>query len=57
MSVAFVSYLWHYLAAREIYDEVLAPISRGHIGGLLMIVLIAVASFALGRRSGRRRAR
>lgn len=57
MSALFFTYLWHYLAARTIYDEVLRPISRGHPGGLVLIALIAAIAFAVGRRSRMRRER
>jgi len=55
VSALFVTYLWHYLAARAVYDELLAPVTRGHPASLLLLVLIAAAAFLLGRRSARRR--
>lgn len=57
MSTLFFTYLWHYLAARGIYDQVFAPIAHGHPAALVLITLTAVIGFVLGRRSGRRRTR
>jgi hypothetical protein len=54
MSVTFITYLWHYLTARAIYDELLRPLTRGHPGALLVVALVAAAAFLLGRRSGMR---
>ena len=51
MSAMFISYLWHYLAARTIYDELLIPVTRGHPGVLIVLGLLVVGAFALGRRS------
>jgi hypothetical protein len=51
VSVLFITYLWHYLAARAIYDEVVRPLTRGHPASLLLLVLISAAGFYLGRRS------
>ncbi len=47
----FISYLWHYLSARAIYDELLRPVTRGHPGVLIVLGLLVVGAFALGRRS------
>ncbi|HTX30303.1 MAG TPA: hypothetical protein VMD09_02910 [Solirubrobacteraceae bacterium] len=54
MSALFVSYLWHYLAARTIYDEFLRPLTRGHPGSLLVLGLLIVGAFALGRLTAAR---
>jgi hypothetical protein len=54
-ATAFVIYLWHYLAARLLYDDLVRPLSRGQLPSALVLVAIAAAvAFALGRRSGRR---
>jgi hypothetical protein len=57
MSTLFITYLWHYLAARTLYDQVLRPVTRGHPEVLLLIALIAAIAFAVGQRSSRRRGR
>lgn len=51
MSSMFISYLWHYIAARAIYDELLRPAMRGHPGVLIVLGLLMVGAFVLGRRS------
>ena len=54
-ATAFVTYLWHYVAARLIYDSLVRPLTRGHVPAALVLVVIAGAvCFAAGRRSGRR---
>jgi hypothetical protein len=57
MSAMFVTYLWHYLAARAIYDDLLRPVTHGHPAPLLAVVLIGVVGFVLGRRSVKRHRR
>jgi hypothetical protein len=50
----FISYLWHYLAARAVYDELLRPVTRGHPGVLIALGLLLVGAFVLGRHSALR---
>ena len=54
MSAVFITYLWHYLAARAIYDEALRPLTRGHPGSWLLLGLLIAGAFLLGRLSARR---
>lgn len=51
MSALFITYLWHYLVARGIYDELLRPVMRGHPGPLIVLGLLLAGAFALGRLS------
>jgi hypothetical protein len=51
MSAVFITYLWHYLAARAIYDELLRPLFGGNLTPLLPVALVAVIAYLLGRRS------
>jgi hypothetical protein len=51
MNTIFVTYLWHYLAVRALYDDLLRPVAHGHPTALLAVGLIAAAFFVLGRRS------
>ena len=53
MSAAFLSYLWHYLAARAIYDSLLRPLIGGHPTQLIGVGLVAAGAFLIGRRSAR----
>lgn len=46
----FVTYLWHYVLARAIYDELL----RWHVSRWLIVGAVAAASFVLGRQTRRR---
>jgi hypothetical protein len=54
VSATFVTYLWHYLAARAIYDELLRPLMHGRPWVLLFVAGVAALAFAVGRWSGRR---
>lgn len=52
----FLTYLWHYLLARLMYDDLVRPLTRsGTAMVLLPLAIVAIVSFLLGRRSGRRR--
>ena len=51
MSTPFITYLWHYLAARAIYDELVRPLTHGHAASLLLLMVIAAGAFLLGRQS------
>jgi hypothetical protein len=42
----FVTYLWHYMLARFLYDELV----RGHLSVTLLAVAVAILGFALRRR-------
>jgi hypothetical protein len=55
----FVTYLWHYLVARLMYDDLVRPLAHGHASVALTGVGVAVgiwvvARVAVRRRSGRR---
>jgi hypothetical protein len=48
-------YLWHYLVARLLYDELLRPLLHGRSVGVMFGALAAaVVAFLLLRRRGRR---
>jgi hypothetical protein len=52
----FVTYLWHYLVARLIYDDVVHPLTRGDGGALLIAAgVTAVGASLVARRRRRRR--
>lgn len=51
MSAVFITYLWHYLAARVIYEDLLRPLGHGDPAPLLTVGLVAVVAFTLGRLS------
>ena len=51
---ALLTYLWHYLVARTLYDQLLRPLIHGRLPAAIIIVCVAVAGFALGRLTRRR---
>ncbi len=55
MSAMFITYVWHYLAARAVYDELLRPALGGNFVPLLAVGLAGAIGFLLGRRSARSR--
>jgi hypothetical protein len=42
-STAFVTYLWHYVVARLLYDDLVRPLMGGGRAALMATVGIAVA--------------
>mgnify|MGYP001441072037 CR=1 FL=1 len=55
-SVTLITYVWHYLFARTIYDQLLRPLLHGNISGVLLLGCVATGAFLLGRWTGRRAA-
>jgi hypothetical protein len=53
-AVSLLVYVWHYLVARMIYDQLLRPMGRGDAAGVLLVAGVAAAAFLLGRRTRRR---
>jgi hypothetical protein len=53
-AVTLITYLWHYLLARTVYDQMLRPLIHGHPSRALPLCCVAIAGFAVGRWSGRR---
>lgn len=52
----FVTYLWHYIAVRLIYDELVRPLAQGRPAGVLIALGCAALLAALvGRRRRLRR--
>jgi hypothetical protein len=56
-ATALLVYVWHYLVARLIYDELLRPLFGGHSGEVVFGALAAgiVVWLLLFRRRGRSR--
>jgi hypothetical protein len=54
VAVSLVTYLWHYLIARMVYDQLIRPLARGDASGFALLVCVALGSFVLGRRTRRR---
>jgi hypothetical protein len=54
-ATAFVTYLWHYMVARLVYDDLVHPLSRGQVPITFLVTTVAVGVvFGLTRRGGRR---
>ena len=54
-ALTLINYLWHYLIARTLFDELLRPIERGNQTRLLALACVGAAGFLLGRITARRR--
>jgi hypothetical protein len=54
--VALLTYLWHYLVARLLYDELVHPLVRGDLAALVAVAAAAGLAVALAGHK-RRRAR
>ena len=53
-AIHFITYLWHYLVARMLYDQLLRPLIHGDASNALLVAAVGAACFAAGRMSGRR---
>jgi len=54
-AVTFVTYLWHYVLARLLYDDLVRPLAHGDLSIGLLVTSCAGLGYAVGRRSRRRR--
>jgi hypothetical protein len=52
-AIAWLAYLWHYMLARLLYDQLLRPMLHGRVPTALIVAAGAGALFRLGRRSRR----
>jgi hypothetical protein len=50
-ATSLLTYVWHYLVARMLYDELIRPLAHGDAARLLLLALIAMGAFVLGRRA------
>jgi hypothetical protein len=53
-STALLTYLWHYVVARTVYDDLLRPVLHGHVSRALPVICALTAAFAIGRLARRR---
>ena len=53
-ATALPTYLWHYMLARLLYDELVRPLLHGQVPVMLLLVAGAALVIALSRRSGKR---
>jgi hypothetical protein len=51
----FLTYLWHYVLARLIYDDIVRPLTRGDGVALLIAAAAAALAALLVTRQRRRR--
>jgi hypothetical protein len=49
-----LTYVWHYVVARLIYDDLVRPLARGHALPFVLAALILVAALLFGLRRRRR---
>ena len=56
-AVTLITYLWHYMTARLVYDQVLRPLIHGRPSSALLLCGVAIGSFAVGRWTARRGSR
>jgi cation transport ATPase len=49
LAVALLTYVWHYLIARTIYDQLVRPIEHGNFSVVLLVACAAAVAFAVGR--------
>jgi hypothetical protein len=54
LAVALLTYLWHYLIARTIYDDLVRPLARGNVSVALLLACVGAVGFAVGRSTRRR---
>jgi hypothetical protein len=54
-SITLITYLWHYLVARTLFDQLLRPLERGDHARLLALVCVCGVGFLIGRITARRR--
>ena len=48
-AVALLTYLWHYLIARTIYDDLVRPLAHGNLSVGLLVLCVATVAFVAGR--------
>ena len=53
-AVSLLTYLWHYLVPRMLYDQLIRPLAHGDASGFALLLCVALGSFVLGRRARRR---
>jgi hypothetical protein len=53
-AITLVTYVWHYLVARLVYDQLVRPLLHGHPSTAVLTSCIGIAAFLIGRWSARR---
>ncbi len=53
-ALTFITYLWHYLLARTVYDHLVRPLINGDGSAVLLLVLVGAGAFWAGRWTRRR---
>jgi hypothetical protein len=56
-ALTLITYVWHYLVARLLYDQLLRPLVHVRIPIAALICGVAAAGFLIGRWTRRHRAR
>jgi hypothetical protein len=53
-AISLLSYVWHYLVARMVYDQLVRPLTHGDASRVVLLACVGAAAFILGRRTRRR---
>jgi hypothetical protein len=48
-AVALLTYVWHYLVARMIFDHLVRPLAHGDLAGIALLGCVAAIAFVAGR--------
>jgi hypothetical protein len=51
---SLIIYVWHYLVARVIYDQLLRPLIHRQVSASLVLCVLALAVFLVARHRSRR---
>jgi hypothetical protein len=54
-AVTLLTYLWHYVVARTLYDHLLHPLVRGDFSAVVLVLGSGAVGFGLARATGGRR--
>jgi hypothetical protein len=54
-ALTLITYVWHYVVARLVYDQLLRPALHGHVIVPALICGVTLVAFLAGRWTGRRR--
>lgn len=56
-AITFVTYLWHYVVARLLYDQLLRPVIHGHVSLVVITCGVGTGAFVLGRLTAKPKGR
>jgi hypothetical protein len=56
-AITFLTYLWHYLVGRLVYDQLVRPVIHGHVSIAPLTCAVGAGAFLLGRWTAKPRGR